>query len=367
MIFFLVLLWLLVQLVMLAYFGIRTGSDTEIYVNTAHALLEGNFPEGRLRWYSTYIALLAAVFALGGSLGWVVGIQIILSGLAAAFLWKAVLKLSGDLRISFVAVFLYLAWAKIHQWNIFVYTESLFTSLSLIAFGSWLLSRKSWQYGLSVLLIVVTFFVRPTGFSFLAGWLLFGLAVLPVKKSWKWTAVVPVLVVSLLLLDLMLKDFILIASYARAEIIYPDINMGVTPPDDLQIPEDSSRPLERLLLFVWYNSGYFIKISLIKLFLFFGNVKPYFSLLHNLLIVLLLYPLYFFAILGYRRLPNACHAKYFMLGFILVQACTVALTSENWDGRFLVPVLPFVFILSAVGITGALTKKPLPFPEEVQQ
>lgn len=363
MVFFLLLLWLLVNFLLLEFLGIRTGSDTEVYEAMAYALLEGNLPEGRLLWYSSYIILLAAIFGLGGNYTWVVALQIMLSGVAAICLASAVRKISSDTRIAFVAVLLYLAWIKIHQWNIFVYTESFFTSLAIISFAAWVLSRRPWHFLLSGLLIVLTFFARPTGFSFLAGWLVYGLVTLPLRPKWKWFAVAVIFGGGLLLLNFMLKDFVLIESYAKAEIIYPNISLGVSPPENLYIPAEEHTALERLLLFAWYNPMYFIKISLIKLLLFFGNVKPYFSLLHNLLIVLLLYPLYLFAIQGYRAFPAQRSEKYFILGFILAQACTVALTSENWDGRFLVPLLPFIFVFSALGIIHKLNKKASPVSE----
>lgn len=356
MVFSMLLLWLLVNLVLLKTLGIRTGADTEVYEAMAYALLEGNLPDGRLLWYSSYIALLAVIFGLGGNYAWVVAVQILLSGVAAICLASAVRKMSGDSRVAFVAVLLYLAWVKIHQWNIFIYTESFFTSLAVISFAAWVLSRRPWHYGLSGLLIVLTFFARPAGFSFLAGWLLYTLAVLPQRPRWKWMAAAVFSGMGLLLLNFMLKDFVLVESYARGEIIYPDISLGIKPPPDLRVPDSEYSALVRLALFVWYQPGYFLKICLIKLLLFFANVKPYFSLLHNSLIVLLLYPLYYFAIWGYRYFP-AGKLKYFLLGFIGGQAITVMLTSNNWDGRFLVPVLPFIFILSAVGVVRQLTKK----------
>jgi len=356
MVFSLLLLWLLVNLVLLKTLGIRSGSDTEVYEAMAYALLEGNLPDGRLLWYSSYIALLAVIFGLGGGYAWVVGVQVLLSGIAAFFMALAVRKMSGDVRVAFVAVLLYLAWVKIHQWNVFIYTESFFTSLAILSFAAWVLAHRPRHYALSGLLIVLTFFARPTGFSFLAGWLLFGLVALPLRTYRKWLAAAVFVGMGLLLLNFMLKDFVLVESYARGEIIYPDISLGIKPPPELRVPDSEHSALLRLALFVWYHPGYFIKICLIKLLLFFANVKPYFSLLHNSLIVLLLYPLYYFAVKGHRHFP-AGKLKYFLLGFIGSQAITVMLTTNNWDGRFLVPVLPFIFILSAIGIVEQLTKK----------
>jgi hypothetical protein len=364
---YLAMLWLLVNLGLLWLLGIRTGADTEVYVSAAHELLAGNLPEGRLVWYSSYIVLLSLVFGMGGGLPWIVTIQVLLSGVAAVVLEKGVRKLTGSQGVSFLAVFFYLAWLKIHQWNIFIYTEAVFTSLSVITFSCWLLSQRYWQYAGCLLLVLVTFFVRPTGFSFLAGWLLFATVAIAFSGWIKWAVSMLIILVALLLLNQMLGDFELVESYAQGEIIYPDISLGVRVPPDLSIPGKQHSPLLRLALFVWEAPWYFVKISIIKLGLFFANVKPYFSLAHNLLIILLLYPLYGLAIYGFRHFPENRKEKYFFAGYILAQAVTVMLTTENWDGRFLIPILPFVFILSAMGLQYLIKTKASPVEEEAHE
>ena len=152
------------------------------------------------------------------------------------------------------------------------------------------------------------------------------------------------------LLNKMLASYILVESYARAEIIYPGITLGVRPPARLAVPGAHLAPLARLVVFIALNPLYFFKIAAIKLLLFAANVKPYYSWAHNSAVAAVLWPLYYFALRGWRRLPARCPAAYFIGGFVGAQALTVALTTENWDGRFLVPVLPFVFVLSALGL-----------------
>jgi len=89
---------------MLWFLGIRTGADSEVYTRGAYALLNGHWPEGRLLWYSTYIGLLALALGLGGTLHWVVGLQIILSGIAAYVLLAAVRKITVDFATGFVLI-----------------------------------------------------------------------------------------------------------------------------------------------------------------------------------------------------------------------------------------------------------------------
>jgi hypothetical protein len=66
--------------------------------------------------------------------------------------------------------------------------------------------------------------------------------------------------------------------------------------------------------------------------------------------------MYFLAIKGFRLMNNH-ELKIFIGTFLGLQILMVSLTSENWDGRFLLPVLPVVFILSSFGISGYLNIK----------
>jgi hypothetical protein len=344
------LFWLSVQISIYAYLGIRRGSDTTVYAEAAAQLLSGQWPEGRLVWYSTYIAFLAMIFAVGGGFQLVAILQILLSGVAAMALGLSVKKMTSSFWTSCWAVLLYLFWFKIHQWNIFIYTESLFTSLALISFAVLLRIKTPFHYLCFFILFVLTFFVRPTGFCLLIGlvWYTFRKSALPGKK--KLALGIIIFIVSMILLNGMLYQFELMTSYAQGEIIYPGVSLGFQVPADLIVPDSSHAPLLRLGLFIFYNPLYFAKITLAKMFLFLANIKPYFSILHNTLIVLVLYPLYGFAFLGFRQFPIRSGGQNFIIGFVLAQIFTVMLTTENWDGRFLIPILPFVFVLSVIGI-----------------
>jgi hypothetical protein len=211
---------------------------------------------------------------------------------------------------------------------------------------------------LTFAVIVFTFFIRPSGFAFLIGVAVYLIQSLPdniFKKTFIPLSIMLV-IICLFLLNKMMVTFPLLDSYVKGEIIYPDINFGINVPQRLFIPSEDHSPLIRLILFLLGNPLYCLKLFVIKLLFFFGNVKPYFSWFHNILIVATLYPLYFFSIKGFRKLPTANKEKYFILTYVVVQGITVALTSENWDGRFLIPILPFIFILSAGGIIAVIRK-----------
>lgn len=348
----LLLLWFLIQIILFIKFGVRTSVDTELYIADAMNLLDGKLPEGRSIWYVSYSSFLALIFFMGGNNTVVILIQIVLSGLATYCLYQLAMEIFNIREVAILTVVFYLLWIKIHEWNTFLYTESLFTSCCIISLTVLLKSKATWQYLFACVLLIFTFFIRPTGFALAIGLMCFGL--FSIKGSFSKKALVPfclvVAVSAIVVLSGMLESYTLIESYAKAEIIYPNITLGVVAPADVYLPNADHSVLVRVLLFAIYNPLYFLELFFLKLILFLGNIKPYFSTFHKVAIAVTLYPLYLFAIRGFFRFPRHRKEKYFIVGFVVAQALTVALTSENWDGRFLVPLLPFLFLLSANGV-----------------
>jgi hypothetical protein len=225
LVYFLVLLWIVVQASIFLYYGVKTSVDSPVYIGDAQNLLSGNFPESRSIWYLGYSLYLAAVFLPGGGLGAAVLVQILLSGVATYALYQVVKGMSGQELPALLAVLFYLLWFKIHHWNVFIYTESLFTSAAIISFALLTKSQKGWQYGLVMVLVAYTFLIRPTGIGFLLGAV--GYVVYQFKGRVSLSGKVLVLIFGLVLagavlfINHMLYDHAasFLESYAKAEII----------------------------------------------------------------------------------------------------------------------------------------------------
>ncbi|MFH6982054.1 glycosyltransferase family 39 protein [Marinoscillum luteum] len=349
----LILLWLLAQLIAYLLFGIQTPVDTKEYMTDALSIRSGEWPSDHTFWYSGYSSLLALIHWFGAPYEAIIWIQLIASALAAAALYHLA-QLWGGESSAFIATLLYIGWLEIHQWTMILYTDSLFTSLIILSVYAIYFSHHRLQYLGAFVLILLTAFIRPVGALFLAA-LLSALFFHPRVK----TTPVPyrigigliVLVGFLFLLNFILQDYVssFINSYSQAEIIYPGRTI-LTPPKSLEIPDTDLQPLVRLVSFMVYNPLYFLQLSLMKGLLYLGHVKPYFSIIHNLIIVLSLYPIYYFSIRGWKSVEMN-PLKAFITIFISSQVLMVSFTSENWDGRFLLPVLPWIFLLASIGLS----------------
>jgi hypothetical protein len=283
--------------------------------------------------------------------------QILLSGVAFLALYKSVLVVAKNNLTAFVAAFLYVFWFEIQFWNIFIYTESFFISCSIISFHFLIRAQTRWQLAGAFLFVLVTCLIRPAGISLLAAALLFIFYRIDLGQRIRKITSFGIALVALVLINKMLESFELISSYAKAEIIYPNIPLWLQKPDTLEIPSTELPPLVRIVCFIFYNPLYFFKLCVVKLALFFGHMKPYFSIVHNIYVVIFLYPLYFMAMRAYWIAQISKPVLLFLSTFIGLQALTVMVTTENWDGRFLLPALPFIFILSAFGITHFIERK----------
>lgn len=348
----LALTWALVQWVAFNKFGVLISIDSEVYLTDAQAMIQGELPSGRSFMYLSYSALLAIIQWFGFDASAIVAVQL-LTSLGAVFCAFFLAKhIHGSRWSGVVAALLYIVWIKIHQWNFVLYTDSLFCSMVVISFTANYLARSKWQLVIALGLLLFTIFIRPNGIGF--GMAMLGYFMVKhstynnlslIKKS---GIAICFLFLFLVAVNIILGPYVdsFIASYQKAEIIYPNRQLFIRPSLNLVLPDQSWPPLIKLAAFAINNPIYFGKLFFLKAGLFIANVKPYFSWTHNLIIVTFLYPIYWFAYRGLRLLSDVAVVNFVVI-YIGLQVAVVGLTSENWDGRFLIPILPFVFVLAS--------------------
>jgi hypothetical protein len=349
--------WMVIQAFAFFKFGISTPIDTGLYLENANGILTGDWPSGREFFYTSYSSLLAVLLLFNVKIEAIIIFQIVIGAMAVFAVYKITQIITHGNFIAFLAAILYAGWFEFQEWNLIVYTDALFANGVVIALYLFMIARNPWHQVLVFLLIIFVALLRPPGVGFVVALgcsLIFGSRIFTRGSHLlKAVFITAVLLVGSIVVNVVLAEFVdsFIDSYSKAEIIYPDISLGMAPPDRLVIPDEKQMPIVRLTLFAVSNPVYFLKISALKAALFLGHTKPYYSLLHNLYIGLYLGVAYFFAVWGMRQFPDR-RLGIFMLLFTGFQVATVALTSENWDGRFLLPVLPWVFIVAAVGVSG---------------
>jgi hypothetical protein len=351
-------IWAVVQTIIYFKHGVQLSVDSHLYLKDAELLKSGSIQEGRSLWYLSYSFFLYNIFQLGGTVKTVVILQVLISGFSTYCVYLSAKKIFDNVEAAMLAALLHTCWLPLQEWNTFIYTESLFTSCGIFIFTALQYLTKPWHFLALILLFCFTFLLRPNGFALAVALIGYCLVVLSKKiPKWIYITIIMLSVTGVFfLLNRMLASFELIESYAKAEIIYPNLSLSMKAPSDLVIPPHHLDPLLRIIFFATENPVYFLKITNVKLVLFLANIKPYFSIYHNILIVLLLYPTYYYAFKAFRSLQHFASEKTFVALFIGTQIITVSLTTENWDGRFLIPLLPFIFILASQSYTSLINK-----------
>lgn len=352
---FLISLWAIIQAFAYFHFDMRTSVDSDLYIGIAENLLQGKLPEGRETYYFSYGFLVAIPMFFGLSYEFVLMIHFTLALASLVCLYKLASEISGSIQVGFIAGLLFVLWFKFQQWNLIVYTDASFAHLTMISVFCLHKANSKLHYFLAIAMIIFTAFLRPTGMGFLfAIFAYFGFSSFEAIFKNKFFGVsisVLAFCIFLVLLNFAMSHYInwFIESYAKAEIIYPNESLFVQKPENLTFPNENHIPLIRLITFFLYNPVYMFKITALKMALFIGHIKPYYSISHNIFIVGFLYPIYFFAVRGFSRFPNK-KLKFFILAFVFFQILTVSFTSENWDGRFLLSLLPWIFLLAGFGV-----------------
>ncbi|AMR28624.1 hypothetical protein A0257_16975 [Hymenobacter psoromatis] len=368
-------LWLLVQAAfLLKSHGPRVLNDTHSFLDYATNLaahghyqpepgavagtIENNglqnFEYEHNQRYILYPWYLSVWLRLGAGLWGVVLGQSVISGLAAAALYAAVRRLAGGRRgAAALATALFLGWPDIQVFNCELLTESLFISLSVLCFWALVRVRGGWRAGLTLaVLLVLTALARPNGFVLTAAAGVAGLAALYVaRRGLFWVAMGGgVLAVPLVVwwLNHQLVSYFIVETYTRGELMFATPVWAIHPSAPLVLPPAGIGQMSRVLYFAAHNPGFLARLMLGKLLVFFSSIKPYYSLAHKLISVLLLWPLYYLAVRGARRVAVWPPARAFLAAVPLLQAAIVMLTVDDYDVRFLAPVLPFVFALAAL-------------------
>jgi hypothetical protein len=350
-------LWVLVQLLFLRqYHGPHYANDSARYLLYARGIAEqGYFEPGHNLRYVLYPLFQSLWLRLGLGWGGIVAGQMLLSALAARAVYQGTRRLAAGQRgAALLATFLFIAWPDIQRFNVFLLTESLFISLTALSFGAFTRLRRGRRsdWALLLLMLLLTALARPNGFvvGLAAG--LAGLDALRRRadqRPWRAALLLLVLAAPLLwrLLNHQLETYYLMDTYQRGELIFRSPLWAVRQAQPLDMPPPGTGPAARVLYFAAHNPGYMARLMLGKLFVFVSYLKPHYSLAHRVLGVLVLWTGYGLAARALCRRQLWRPARVFLAGLFLLQTLIIMFTVDDWDVRFLAPVLPAVFILAA--------------------
>jgi hypothetical protein len=370
----LALLWLCIQAVLYLRYGVREMGDTEAYITYARNIAERfHFERNYQIKYIGYPLFMAFLFKLGLGLKGVVVSQMLLSGAATVALYNTTKRLAGNYLAPALCTLLFLGWYEVQMYNGFILTESLYISLLIFAF--YLLVRaKSIRQSLWVVPVLLYIaIVRPNGFIAPVAYFGYLFTLYFYSLSSKRARIALLLAVLLVPLaaivvvdQYLLTSFTIVETYEKGHLIFMYEDLVVQPEGPVLMPPAEASPLVKIIYFIQHNTAYFIRMAGMRFLLFWGNVKPFYSLLHNLMIVAVLYPLYFFTVKAIASKKIPLPLSVFVVLLLLQQCFITTMTSEDWNGRFLMSLIAFVFMFGSIGLSWQLEKWRRKEPEPVE-
>lgn len=356
LLFLISLVYFVIAFGLLFYFGINNGGEAFKYLLDAKSITQNNrLSYGEFSYFFLTYSLFLSFFIKFKISLWVVGIfQLLLSYAAAYSLYKLVLNKSANYFVSVFIFFSYLFSYLIQKWNFFIYSESIHTSLVVIGFCVFVnllhkYSTKNLIYFIVLSIAIIT--TRPVGVLFLlAAYLTFMYNCFS-KKQHRivWLSLVIGVVLCTAVLNSPVRYFINPDSLKRMELICMVPQEGST----AVYTQFNRTGIIGAFKVIKNDIGFsnFFTTGIQKLKLFFGIVRPYYSLRNNIFLATnwLFYPFVFIGIF-FNRHKEYTLIKTFSILILLITSAGIFVTCDDWSNRFIAPVFPFVIVLATQGL-----------------
>lgn len=337
-----------VSALVVATHGIQTGGDSERYTTAAARVSGGEVPtENKATSYLGFAAVLAATIAITGRPEPIVALNIIAVALAASAVFAMAQRLFG-FRGGVIAAALLIMNVELAMWSSFILTDALY--LSLVTIATFLIyvagEKKGAAFIPGILLVAFAASIRPNG------WLMIPIAV----GYWlgRLAAAGLVLVaIAIMTLGPAMRDGTQVerleTALTEGRVIFGSDAWRVPMPPADQPPANWSEGLR-------YAVGHPLasaRLALTRIGTEILHVRPSYSATHNLAVVAFYLPMYAFAILGFMRVRH--HPLAQLVGVVVAAHLgLVGLTFADFDGRFLLHVVPLVGTLASGGLAALL-------------
>ena len=346
-------LFLITSVVLWLKLGIRHGGDTPLYLAGATTLLRGQPLSGVANAYAGYMRFVAWHERLGVGEPGLIVTQILLSGLAMLALYDASRRMAGRVA-GFIAASVYAINVDVLRFNDYVLTDSVFTSGLVLTIYAALraFDARSFHWGtLAVVLALTLATVRMNGWWLLPAVCLFLLLTWIRGRLGLWVAAT-CLIVAVAIGGILLTLRHSGATSGLGPLLYEGWVIGDDVSSRLPMPDPGPLQQPRLSAAPRYLAQHPVacgRLVMTRIGVELAHVRPFYSRAHNLAIMFVYPLLYGLAVLGWRRSRREPFA-WLCLGLVGLHLSLVGLTCADWDGRFLLMVLPLVMLWSAVGV-----------------
>ncbi|MDA9733668.1 glycosyltransferase family 39 protein [Candidatus Pelagibacter sp.] len=333
--------------------GFLLGGDSQRYIKGADTLLKLELPKGKGSSYLGYIFFISMFKFFNLNLTYVVIAQIFLTLLSSLCLYKITKKISSNYG-GLLTLSLYLFYFPLQIRNFYILTETVF--ICSIIFLIYLIFFFKKKY-LIIIVILVPFIVltRPHGIILIPSLILSALICFYTSKKFKLFYISLIVIIIFFYSFLSLTNFYLENEQIMFKIINSGIIYGYNHEDNylnFNKPLEVKNDIVSLLIFIKNNLYNFIISFYKKVWFFLIRVRPFYSDIHNIYLILfniILYPLLIYGFIKIGLKNN--FAIIFMYFFVIFSTISVGLTFADWSGRFVLYIFPIFFIFAGIGFS----------------
>lgn len=342
--------WLATQLIFLSVYGINDQQEAIKYISAAREFVNGsrNFSLHNL-WYCGYIALHVLIRMAGLPPKCMYLFQVILSALSVYYFIKILSLWASSQKTLILSALLYSTCFIVQQWVSYLYTDSIFSMLLIIAIYYLLVEdrRHSDKIIFWFLIIILPFF-RPVGFLFS----------FTACLHWTFTSYKKNIIKILICITfLVFISLLIIKSIIESPgYFYPFHNLNANvicglPSNLLQYQSVPYHQNMSIANYFWNNPGLAIRLFTYRFYKVFSMTRPYFSIIHNLCLTIACLFYYSLATVGlFSIIVKRLKQQYLLFTGCLIFSVPSIVFCVEWSGRFSLPVICFILLLGGVGI-----------------
>ena len=341
--------------------GIQYWLDSERYLMGAESLLNGIPIIDRGNQYFGYMIFIALIKLIGLPLEFVIIFQIIISIIAAITLFNLAKYITGNSISGYLAISLYMLNPFINTWHTFILTESLYSSF--VIFSCWalykVLNTRTYKYIIIFSVILLsTIFIRPNGWIFLPIFICFFIFYSKFKLKFKISSVIIIFFSFIILansiptLQKAINATTPIELMKKGEVIWghPELRIDM-PKEEIKNQENWSQGYKYIIKHPYSSS----KLAFLRIGNMFIQIRSHHSITYKAHILLWIIPAYLLAFLGIIKYRKSMITR-IVLAVIIGHALIVALTYSTHESRFLIYILPIIYLLSGCGFIYVLQK-----------
>ncbi len=335
-------------------FGFTIVGESDKYLSEAGAMTDGEFKKATeyQLFYSAYIVYLAVFVKLKLPVLFIFISTWCLSAFASYRFYQLLLELINEPTAKLWITFTALS-PLLQYWQLTLFSEVFFIAINFLFMYTLLSANLKFRLVKVILLGLILLFTRPVGiFSIVCFLALYAYVnKLICKKNTIRLGTLLILGLFLLVIFTVKLHYGGIASQIAAGAVYygfPTWNSPALPPGDYTLADCYHFIIDQ------HGVGELLTLNAHKFFSFFKLTRIYYTGAHNFINALhyVFYILAFFGVYISTKKDTKFNPLFVCLcTIILLNAIIVALFFNEWSERYTLVIFPFLFLLSAYGIS----------------